>query len=185
MIRIINNIVAWPEVTRSAVFTVVKAALSAGWEVSSWQSGNPFTRCRADFEFTPTMRATSGQNSKLSCSNLCHALNLSVIKAEINTKTERISRMVNEVAEINTHAVDKVPGAELFIGIHRRVDKLHRAQVYNYRLHLLPKLLLREPASAPFLSSRTGPRSASQKLICGSLLCGFIDVARRHANTGR
>jgi hypothetical protein len=131
----------------------------------------PFITCDADFGFTATIRGTSEQDSQPRCSNLCQILNLPVVKAEIKTKTERISTMVSEVDEINSHAADRVSGAEHLIRNNRRVHNRYRVQVENYGPPLLLKVLRREPVAACFLFSRTGAQSAGQKLICGSRQC--------------
>lgn len=92
--------------------------------------------------------STSKQDSAKSSSNFAQELvNRSVSKVQTKTKTERTTKTLNEVEEINTHGVDNVKGDGHVTGIYRWVDKRYRAQVYNYGIRLLLEFVIPEPAA--------------------------------------
>ncbi len=105
--------------------------------------GPVVTTATGDFAYS-----TSKQDSEKSSSNFAReVVDRSVTKVQTKTKTERTTKTLNEVEEINTHGVDNTQaGADHVIGVYRWVDKRYRAQVYNYGVRLLLEFIVPEPA---------------------------------------
>ena len=100
----------------------------------------------ASGEFT---YSTSKQDSEKSSSNFAReVVDKSVKKVQSKTKTERTTKTINEVEEINKHSLtnDQL-GAGNISGIYRWVDKRYRAQIYNYGARLLLEFVVPEPAA--------------------------------------
>ena len=92
--------------------------------------------------------STSKQDSAKSSSNFARdVVDRSVSKVQTKTKTERTTKTLNEVEEINTHGLNNVGGNEHITGIYRWVDKRYRAQIYNYGVRLLLEFIVPEPAA--------------------------------------
>lgn len=92
--------------------------------------------------------STSKQDSQKSSSNFARELvDRSVSKVQTKTKTERTTKTLNEVEEINTHGVNNTDGTDHVVGIYRWVDKRYRAQIYNYGIRLLLEFIVPEPAA--------------------------------------
>jgi hypothetical protein len=89
------------------------------------------------------------QDSQKSSSNFAReVVDRSVGKLQTKTKTERTTKTLSEVEEINTHGLNNTsPGTEHVIGIYRWVDKRYRAQIYNYGVRLLLEFIVPEPAA--------------------------------------
>ncbi len=118
-------------------------SVKAGLTVTA-SFGPVVTTATGDFAYS-----TSKQDSQKSSSNFARDLvDRSVSKVQIKTRTERTTKTLNEVEEINTHLVDNAqPGADHVIGVYRWVDKRYRAQVYNYGVRLLLEFVVPEPAA--------------------------------------
>jgi hypothetical protein len=72
----------------------------------------------------------------------------SVHKVQTKMKTERTTKTIAEVEEINTHGFANADAAAKHVmGIYRWVDKRFRAQVYNYGVRLLLEFVVPEPAA--------------------------------------
>jgi hypothetical protein len=93
--------------------------------------------------------STSKQESEKSSSNFAReVVDRSVSKVQTKTKTERTTKTLNEVEEINKHSLNNSPPSTGHVtGIYRWVDKRYRAQVYNYGARLLLEFVIPEPAS--------------------------------------
>lgn len=93
--------------------------------------------------------AASKQDSvKTSANYAREVVDKSVHKVQTKTKTERTTKTLNEVEEINQHSLkNDDPTAANVTGIYRWVDKRYRAQVYNYGVRLLLEFVLPEPAA--------------------------------------
>ncbi|MGH6813787.1 MAG: hypothetical protein ACREDM_16100, partial [Methylocella sp.] len=93
--------------------------------------------------------STSKQDSAKSSSNFAReVVDRSVTKVQTKTKTERTTKTLNEVEEINRHSLNNgPPSAGNITGIYRWVDKHYRAQVYNYGRRFLLEFIIPEPAA--------------------------------------
>jgi hypothetical protein len=92
--------------------------------------------------------STSKLDSQKNSSNFAHdVVDRSVSKVQTKVKTERTTKTLSEVEEINTHGLDNVKGSGHVTGIYRWVDKHYRAQVYNYGIRLLVEFIVPEPAA--------------------------------------
>ncbi|RWD30150.1 hypothetical protein [Mesorhizobium sp.] len=92
--------------------------------------------------------STSKQESQKSSSNYARdVIDRSVSKVQKKVKTERTTKTLSEVEEINGHKIENVPGTGHVIGIYRWVDKRYRAQVYNYGVRLMMEFVVPEPAA--------------------------------------
>ena len=93
--------------------------------------------------------ATSKQNSEKTSSNFAHeVVDKAVSKVQTTVKTERTTKTLSEVEEINKHGFDNsAAGGANITGIYRWVDKRYRAQVYNYGVRLLLEFIIPEPAA--------------------------------------
>lgn len=93
--------------------------------------------------------STSKQESQKNSSNFAReVVDRSVTKVQTKTKTERTTKTLNEVEEINKHSLNNgQPSTANVTGIYRWVDKRYRAQVYNYGVRLLLEFVVPEPAA--------------------------------------
>ena len=93
--------------------------------------------------------STSKQESQKNSSNFAReVVDRSVTKVQTKTKTERTTKTLNEVEEINRHVLDNgQPSTAHVTGIYRWVDKRYRAQIYNYGVRLLLEFIIPEPAA--------------------------------------
>lgn len=93
--------------------------------------------------------STSKQESQKNSSNFAREIvDRSITKVQTKTKTERTTKTLNEVEEINRHALNNgAPSTANVTGIYRWVDKQYRAQVYNYGVRLLLEFVIPEPAA--------------------------------------
>ena len=101
--------------------------------------------------------STSKQSSEKTSSNFAHeVVDRSITKVQTKTKTERTTKTLNEVEEVNRHVLNNgPPSAGNITGIYRWVDKRYRAQVYNYGVRLLLEFIIPEPA-AFYRATHTG-----------------------------
>ncbi len=103
--------------------------------------------------------ATSKQESQKNSSNFAReVVDRSVTKVQTKTKTERTTKTLSELEEVNRHEINNGPPAAGHVtGIYRWVDKRYRAQVYNYGVRLLLEFILPEPA-AFYRVTHVGPK---------------------------
>ncbi|SNQ62461.1 hypothetical protein [Candidatus Methanoperedens nitratireducens] len=71
----------------------------------------------------------------------------SASRIQERVREERITRTKTEVEETNKHGVDNSGGSEHVVGIYRWVDKVYKAQVFNYGRRLLLEFNVPEPAA--------------------------------------
>jgi len=81
----------------------------------------------------------------------------SAIRVQERIREQRVTRILTEVEETNKHGLNNVNGTDHVIGIYRWVDKVYRAQVFNYGRRLILEFIVPEPA-AFFLHSQAGQR---------------------------
>jgi len=93
--------------------------------------------------------STSKQESQKNSSNFAReVVDRSITKVQTKTKTERTTKTLTEVEEINRHTLDNgQPSTANVTGVYRWVDKRYRAQVYNYGARLLLEFIIPEPAA--------------------------------------
>ncbi len=90
----------------------------------------------------------SKEEARRTASNFAReVIERSASRVRERTRSERVLRTINEVEETNTHGIDNSKGDGHVIGIYRYVDKVYRAQVYNYGARLLLEFIVPEPAS--------------------------------------
>lgn len=77
----------------------------------------------------------------------------SVTRIQERIKEQRTVRSLTEVEEINKHAVDNAKGEKHVVGVYRFVDKIYKAQLFDYGKRMLLEFNVPEPA-AFFLHSR-------------------------------
>lgn len=92
--------------------------------------------------------STSNQESNKSSSNFAReVIDKSVSKIQNKTKTERTTKNLHEVEEINTHGIDNKDKLDHAIGVYRWVDKYYEAQIYNYGKRMMFEFIIPEPAA--------------------------------------
>lgn len=141
------------ELKREAEQTIKEdMSIKAGLNVTA-TFGPVVTTATGDFAYS-----TSKQDSQKSSSNFAReVVDRSVSKLQTKTKTERTTKTLSEVEEINTHGLNNTsPGTDHVIGIYRWVDKRYRAQIYNYGVRLLLEFIVPEPA-AFYRATQLGP----------------------------
>jgi hypothetical protein len=132
------------ELKREAEQTIKEdLSLKAGLTVTG-TFGPVVTTASGEFAYS-----TSKQDSQKSSSDFAReVVDRSVNKVQTKTRTERTTKTLSEVEEINAHGVHNTnPGAQHVIGIYRWVDKQYRAQIYNYGPRLLLEFIIPEPAA--------------------------------------
>ena len=132
------------ELKREAEQTVKEdMSIKAGLTVTG-RYGPVVATATGDFAYS-----TSKQESQKNSSNFAReVVDRSVTKVQTKTKTERTTKTVNEVEEINKHSLNNgQPSSANVTGIYRWVDKRYRAQVYNYGARLLLEFVVPEPAA--------------------------------------
>lgn len=118
-------------------------SIKAGLTVTA-SFGPVVTTATGDFAYS-----TSKQQSEKSSSNFARELvDRSVSKVQTKVRTERTTKTISEVEEINKHVLNNVgQGNAHVVGIYRWVDKRFRAQVYNYGKRLMLEFVVPEPAA--------------------------------------
>ncbi len=92
--------------------------------------------------------STTQQESVKNSANFAReVVDRSVSKIQKKVKTERTTKTIHEVEEINSHGLENKEGAGHVRGVYRWVDKKYRAQVYNYGVRLLIEFVVPEPAA--------------------------------------
>ena len=131
------------ELKRETELTIKEdMSIKAGLTVTA-SYGPVVATATGDFAYS-----TSKQDSAKSSSNFARdVVDRSVSKVQTKTKTERTTKTLNEVEEINTHGVNNAKGDGHVTGIYRWVDKRYRAQIYNYGVRLLLEFIVPEPAA--------------------------------------
>jgi hypothetical protein len=132
------------ELKREAEQTVKEdMSIKAGLTVTA-SYGPIVATATGDFAYS-----TSKQDSQKNSSNFARdVVDKSVTKVQTKTRSERTTKTLNEVEEINKHVLDNGPPSVANVtGVYRWVDKRYRAQVYNYGARLLLEFIVPEPAA--------------------------------------
>lgn len=118
-------------------------SVKAGLNVSA-SYGTVVATATGDFAYS-----TSKQDTQKSSSNFAReVVDRSVTKVQTRTRTERTTKTLNEVEELNRHSLDNgQPSTGHVTGVYRWVDKHYRAQVHNYGERLLLEFVVPEPAA--------------------------------------
>ncbi len=94
------------------------------------------------------------ESEKTSADFAKEVVDRSISKIQTKVSTQRTVNTINEVEETDTHTLDNHEGKEHDVGIYRWVDKLYRAQVYNYGTRMMLEFIVPEPA-AFYLAAHT------------------------------
>jgi hypothetical protein len=124
--------------------------------------------------------STSKQDSAKSSSNFAReVVDRSVTKVQTKTKTERTTKTLNEVEEINRHSLNNgPPSAGNITGIYRWVDKHYRAQVYNYGVRLLLEFTIPEPAAFYRATHASAAPKVNAKPPAAFVTDGFVGAGQ-------
>lgn len=71
----------------------------------------------------------------------------SVSRLQERVLERRFRRTVEEIEEVNTHGIDNKGGSDHIIGIYRWVDKIYKAQTFNYGKRMMFEFMIPEPAA--------------------------------------
>ena len=71
----------------------------------------------------------------------------SLTKIQKRVKEERTTRNLHEIEETNTHGLTNVKGEKHVSGIYHWVDKLYKAQVFNYGKRMMFEFIVPEPGA--------------------------------------
>lgn len=92
--------------------------------------------------------STSKQDSQKSSSNFARDIvDRTISKVQKKVRTERTTKTLREVEEINKHAVENIGAPDHVVGIYRWVDKRYRAQVFNYGVRMMLEFIVPEPGA--------------------------------------
>jgi hypothetical protein len=93
--------------------------------------------------------------------------------------TDRRSRIVREIEETNLHGINNTgPGAEHIRGVYRWLNKVYRAQVYNYGRRAIFEFVVPEPAAFYLHSLTTDGANPSGLRIPVEPAFGPRDITR-------
>lgn len=92
--------------------------------------------------------STSSQESQKNASNYAReVVDRSVTRIQKNVKTERVTKQLHEVEEIDTHGLDNKGQPDNLTGVYRWVDKYYEAQIYNYGKRMMFEFIIPEPSA--------------------------------------
>ncbi len=92
--------------------------------------------------------STSSQESTKNSSNFAReVVDKSVTRIQKNVKTERVTKHLHEVEEIDTHGLDNKGQPDNLTGVYRWVDKYYEAQIYNYGKRMMFEFIIPEPSA--------------------------------------
>ncbi|MCD9098023.1 hypothetical protein LU699_13230 [Luteimonas fraxinea] len=132
------------EMTRESSETIKEdASLKAGLTVSG--------KYGPTVEFTASAEGSMSR-SKEEATKSASSFSQDVTQRSANKITERVLersslRVTNEVIEKNTHTLDNVGGAGHISGVYQWVNKIYRAQMFNYGLRTMFDFMVPEPAA--------------------------------------
>lgn len=95
----------------------------------------------------------TGDFAKSKSENIARAYSKEIIDRSVSKIQEKvrrlqISKIINELEEVNKHSIDNTqPGNGHRAGMYYWVNKVTRAQVFNYSKHLMFDLIVPEPAA--------------------------------------
>ncbi len=94
----------------------------------------------------------SRQQSQQSATNYARDItNRSVSRIEERIREQRVRKLIQEIEEKNFHKLNATN--EHVVGIYRWVDKVYKAQVYNYGERLMFEFIVPEPAAFTFYAN--------------------------------
>jgi hypothetical protein len=138
------------ELKREAAQTIKEdESVKAGLSVTA-SYGPIVAKATGDFAYSTAKE----QSEKTSSDFAKEVVEKSISKIQTKVSTSRTVNTINEVEETDTHTLDNHEGKENDVGIYRWVDKLYRAQVYNYGTRLMLEFVVPEPA-AFYLATHT------------------------------
>lgn len=132
------------EMTRESNETIKEdASLKAGLTVSG--------KYGPTVEFTASAEGSMSR-SKEEATKSASSFSQDVTQRSANKITERVLertslRITNEVTEKNVHSLDNVDGPGHISGVYQWVNKVYRAQMFNYGLRTLFDFMVPEPAA--------------------------------------
>jgi hypothetical protein len=132
------------EMTRESNETIKEdASLKAGLTVSG--------KYGPTVEFTASAEGSMSR-SKEEATKTASSFSQDVTQRSSNKISERVLersslRVTNEVIEKNTHKLDNVAGTRHISGVYQWVNKVYRAQMFNYGLRTMFDFMVPEPAA--------------------------------------
>lgn len=87
------------------------------------------------------------ESSRVATSYARDVTQRSSTRIQERVRAVRTTRTVTEVEETNKHTVNNTTANEHIIGIYRWVDKVYKAQVFNYGKRLILEFMVPEPAA--------------------------------------
>jgi hypothetical protein len=138
------------ELKREAAQTIKEdESVKAGLSVTA-SYGPIVAKATGDFAYS-----TSKEESEKTSSDFAkEVVDKSISKVQTKVATSRTVNTINETEETDTHTLDNHEGKENDVGIYRWVDKLYRAQVYNYGTRMMLEFIVPQPA-AFYLATHT------------------------------
>lgn len=132
------------EMTRESSETIKEdASLKAGLTVSG--------KYGPTVEFTASAEGSMSR-SKEAATKTASSFSQDVTQRSSNKISERVMkrtslRITNEVTEKNSHLLDNVAGTGHIAGVYQWVNKVYRAQMFNYGLRTMFDFMVPEPAA--------------------------------------
>jgi hypothetical protein len=138
------------ELKREAAQTIKEdESVKAGLSVTA-SYGPIVAKATGDFAYS-----TAKEESEKTSSDFAkEVVDKSISKIQTKVSTSRTVNTIDELEETDTHTFDNHEGKENDVGIYRWVDKLYRAQVYNYGTRMMLEFIVPEPA-AFYLATHT------------------------------
>jgi hypothetical protein len=92
--------------------------------------------------------STSSQESTKNASNFAReVVDRSITRIQKHVKTERVTKQLHEVEQIDTHGIDNKGQPDNLAGVYRWVDKYYEAQIYNYGKRMMLEFIVPEPSA--------------------------------------
>lgn len=145
------------EMTRESSETIKEdASLKAGLTVSG--------KYGPTVEFTASAEGSMSR-SKEEATKSASSFSQDVTQRSANKISERVLkrtslRVTNEVTEKNSHILDNVDGSGHIAGVYQWVNKVYRAQMFNYGLRTMFDFMVPEPAAFLIKAMQSAHESA-------------------------
>ncbi len=120
-----------------------QSSFAAGAEISA--SYGPFVEVDAYTDYSTS--SASEETTRTAQNYAKEVVEKSVNKMKTEIHERELQRIIKEIEETNTHGVDNVGGDGHIAGLYRWIDKIYRAQVFNYGNRLMLEFLVPEPAA--------------------------------------
>lgn len=138
-----------------------ETAFKAGLTVNA--KYGPFVEVEANAEF-------SYKNAKQESRQRASSLTQEVVERAKTRFTERVReertrKIVEEVEEINRHGIDAKTADGHIVGMYQWLNKVYKAQVYNYGLRVMYDLMIPEPAAYYLWATAKNADDAAPDLI--------------------